>query len=330
MSAKRAYRGGTAASVMDKSWFSPVRSVGELSRLVELRHLRYFLALADARSFTLAAQQLNVTQPTLSHQIKQLETAVGAVLFDRKSKEVEVSQAGALFRPFCERMLKELELGTLALSELEGLMRGTLRMAVSHSFSSSMLPNTLSEFAARYPGVRVVARVIPRMEMERALVGGELDLAVAYVSDDSEHIAAEMLTEETLVLVVGPNHPWAKRRSTPMRTLAEIPLVLLTSEFAARQFVDKHFAQARLTANIVLEMNAIEPILAIVRSSTFATVLSNGAMSSTKGIHLIALKDPVPRRTVAILWRRHGPRSPAAERMAAMIRASYGLPAQRA
>ncbi|MBX9589374.1 MAG: LysR family transcriptional regulator [Hyphomonadaceae bacterium] len=302
-----------------------MRDAPDPSRLIELRHLRYFLALADARSFTLAAERLNVTQPTLSHQIKQLEMAIGAVLFERRSKDVELSQAGSLFRPYCERMLKELELGALALSELEGLMRGTLRMAVSHSFSSSMLPNALSEFASRYPGVRVVARVIPRLEMERALVAGELDLAIAYVSDDSEHIAVETLTEETLVLIVGPDHPWAGRRSVPMGALAEIPLVLLTPEFAARQFVDNHFRQARLAANIVLEMNAIEPILAIVRSSRFAAVLSNGAISSAKGVHLIDLHDPVPRRMVAILWRRHGQRSAAAERMAAMIRTTYGV-----
>ena len=302
-----------------------MRDAADPSRLIELRHLRYFLALADAHSFTIAAELLNVTQPTLSHQIKQLETAIGAILFERRSKDVELSQAGQLFRPYCERILKELELGALALSELEGLMRGTLRMAVSHSFSSSMLPNALSEFASRYPGVRVVARVIPRVEMERALVAGELDLAVAYVSDDSEHITAETLIEETLVLLVGPDHPWAGRTSAPMRALAEIPLVLLTPEFAARQFVDNQFTQARLSANIVLEMNAIEPILAIVRHSKFATVLSNGAISDTKGIHLIALEDPVPHRAVAILWRRHGHRSRAAERMAAMIRATYGV-----
>ena len=246
-----------------------MRDAIDLSRLVELRHLRYFLALAEARSFTHAAERLNVTQPTLSHQIKRLETAIGTILFERRSKDVELTQAGRLLRPYCERILKEIELGALALSELEGLMRGTLRMGVSHSFSSSTLPNTLAEFASHYPGVRVVARVVPHLEMEQALVAGELDLAVAYISDNCEQIAAETLTEEQLVLLVGSAHPWAGRKSVPMRALAEIPLILLTSEFAARQFVDSRFAEARLPANIVLEMNAVEPILATVRNSKF-------------------------------------------------------------
>jgi LysR family cyn operon transcriptional activator len=100
-----------------------------------LRHLRYFLAAADARSFTRAAERLHVTQPTLSHQIKQPEALIGTVLFERGTKDVELTAAGQLFKPYCERVLKELETSALAISELEGLMRGTLRMAVFHSFS---------------------------------------------------------------------------------------------------------------------------------------------------------------------------------------------------
>jgi LysR family cyn operon transcriptional activator len=306
-----------------------VRDVPDLSRLIELRHVRYFLALAEARSFTQAAARLNVTQPTLSHQIKRLETAIGAVLFERRSKDVELTQAGRLFRPFCDRVLKEIELGTLAISELEGLMRGTLRMGVSHSFSSSMLPNTLVEFASRYPGVKVVIQVVPLIEMEQALVAGELDLAVAYPSENSENITAETLAEEQLGLIVGPEHPWAGRKSVPMRALAEIPLVLLTPEFAARQFVDRYMADNGLAANIVLEMNSIEPILSTVRISKFATVLSDGAIPDRQNIRLIRLTDPVPKRTISILWRLHGHRSAAAERMAEMIRATYGLEAKR-
>ncbi len=290
---------------------------------IELRHLRYFLMLAEARSFTRAADRLNVSQPTLSHQIKQLETTMGTLLFERRAKDVQLTRAGELFRPYADRMLRELELGALALSELEGLMRGTLRMAVSHSFSSSMLPYALSEFVLRYPGVNVVARLVPRLEMERELLSGELDLAVAYISEDTEHFVAETLAEEALVLVVGAQHPWARRKSVPMRELAETPLVMLTPEFAARQFVDRFFAENRLKPQVVMEMNAIEPILATLRNSRLATVLSNGAMLNVPGVRQIELKEPEPRRTIAILWRRHGHRSAAAQRMAAMIRETY-------
>ena len=290
---------------------------------MELRHLRYFLAVADTRSFTRAAERLHVTQPTLSHQIKQLESMVGTALFDRSTKEVELTAAGRLFKPYCERVLKELEASALAISELEGLMRGTLRMAVFHSFSHSMLPAIMSEFALRYPGVHVITRLVPRLDMERELINAELDMAVAYVAGDNDQIAAEPLFEEELVLVAGAKCPYAGRKSLPMRELAKLPLVLLTPEFGARQFVDRFFSETGQHPHVVLEMNAIDPILATTRNSGLATVLSAGAILDASGLHIVRLTDPAPKRMVGILWRRNGHRSAAALRMAEMVRAAY-------
>jgi LysR family transcriptional regulator, cyn operon transcriptional activator len=291
---------------------------------LELRHLRYFLAAADTRSFTRAAERLHVTQPTLSHQIKQLESVIGTVLFERNTKQVELTAAGRLFKPYCERILKEIESSALAISELEGLMRGTLRMAVFHSFSHSMLPPILAEFALRYPGVHVTARLVPRIDMERDLINGDLDMAVAYVTDDNEQIVADRLFDEELVLAAGSKNPHAARKSMPMRELAELPLVLLTPEFGARQFVDRFFSKARLQPHVVLEMNAIEPILATIRNSSLASVLSAGAIVDASGLRIVRLTEPPPRRTIGILWRRHGHRSAAAQRMAELINAAYG------
>src|SRR5690606_15694483 len=107
---------------------------------IELRHLRYFLMLSETGNFTRAAERLHISQPTLSHQIKQLEETLGTILFERGTRRAKLTSGGALFKPYCERILKDLDKGTEALSELAGLMRGTLRMAVAHSFSSTMLP----------------------------------------------------------------------------------------------------------------------------------------------------------------------------------------------
>lgn len=123
-----------------------------------------------------------------------------------------------------------------------------------------MLPPILSEFALRYPGVHVTARLVPRVDMERDLINAELDFAIAYVSDDNDQIVAERLFDEELVLVVGSKNSYAARQSMPMRELATLPLVLLTPEFGARQFVDRFFAETGLQPHVVLEMNAIEPI----------------------------------------------------------------------
>ena len=202
-------------------------------------------------------------------------------------------------------------------------MRGTLRMAVFHSFSHSMLPAIMSEFALRYPGVHVITRLVPRLDMERELINAELDMAVAYIAGDNDQLVAEPLFEEELVLVVGSKCPQAGRKSLPMRELAKLPLVLLTPEFGARQFVDRFFSETGQHPHVVLEMNAIDPILATTRNSGLATVLSAGAILDASGLHIVRLTDPAPKRMVGILWRRNGHRSAAALRMAEMIRAAY-------
>lgn len=286
--------------------------------------MRYFLAVANTRSFSRAAELIHLTQPTLSHQIKQLEARLGTILFERSTKNVALTTAGQLFKPYCERILNEIESSKLALSALEGLMRGTLRIAVFHSFSQTVLPPILSEFALRYPGVRVTARVVPRLDMERELIDAELDMALAYVTDDNEQIIAERLFDEELVLVAGTKSSLAKRKSVPMRDLVMQPLVLLTPEFGARQFVDRFFAGTGTQPHVVLETNAIEPILATIRHTGLASVLSAGAVVDMKGLRIVRLTTPPPRRTVGILWRRHGHRSAAAQRMADMIKEVYG------
>ncbi|MHB8495189.1 MAG: LysR substrate-binding domain-containing protein [Casimicrobiaceae bacterium] len=291
---------------------------------LEIRLLRYFLAVADARSFTGAAHALGISQPTLSHQVKKLETYLGTVLFERAARNVTLSSAGTTFRPFCDRVLKELDSGVLAISELKGLMRGTLRMAVFHSFANSGLGPVFAQFARLHPGVRIEARLLPRMEMERDLIAGTLDLAIAYVSEDTEHIDAEKLTQEELVLVVGSQSRLAAGARLQMRRIVDLPLVLLTQEFAARQYLDRFFESRRLQPKVAIEMNAVDPILAVVRNSELATVISEGAVGKADGARIVRLVDPAPRRSLAILWRRGAHRSAAALRMAEMIRSAYG------
>ena len=295
------------------------RRVGE----IELRHLRYFLAIAELTSFTKASERLGVSQPTLSHQIKQLEGRLGAVLFHRVARHAELTACGAAFHSYCERIMKELENGTLAVSELQGMVRGTLRIAVFHSFSTSLLGPVFAKFALQYPGIRLVARLVPRREMERDLLSGALDLAVAYVPEGNEHIVAETLFNEELVLIVGRGHRLARRTSLPMRALADLDLILLTDEFGIRQFLDKFFAREKLNPRIALEMNAIEPMLAIVREAALATVLSDGVITKSMDLRVVRLVQPTPLRSCAILWRREGHRQAAAIRMAEMIRAAY-------
>lgn len=293
---------------------------------MELRHLRYFLAIADHRSFSRAAAALGVSQPTLSEQIQQLEAELGVTLLERLPRRVEPTEAGRLFRERCERVLRELDAAQVEIAELQGLVRGTVRVGVFHSFSASLLPQILARFATEHPGVRVVARLIPRDQMERELVSGDIDLAVAYSSPDAAHIVSEVLFREPMRLVVGARHPLAGRRSLPLRALDGQELVLLTREFAARQYLDQLFGEHAVAPRILLEMNTMEPILATVQHSRMASIVALGALHAGVGLHAIRLTSPEPVRDVALLWRRHDTRTRAARRFAELVREAYGAP----
>lgn len=290
---------------------------------MELRHLRYFLAIYDAKSFSGAAKRLHVTQPTLSHQIRQLEDELGTRLFERRGVRTAPTAAGELFRIHAGQAVQAVDAGIMAVHELEGLIRGRLSVAVFHSFSNSRLPSVFAEFASRYPGVHIVARQLSRDDMEKGLLNGQLDCAIGYWDSADAQIEAQTLYDEALVLIVGARHPWARLRTVSMQRLAELSLVLLTPEFGARTYLDDYFATIGQTPHVVLEMNAIDPILTTIRNTTLATVLPEGAVGDTRHVRVLKLIDPVPKRRAALLWRRQGTPSAAAKKLTEMLMAEY-------
>lgn len=120
---------------------------------MELRHLRYFVALAETLSFTRAAERVHVTQSTLSHQIRQLEEQIGQPLFDRIGKKVVTTEAGELFLAFAARALKEVDLGLAMLQPGGGGLSGRLRIGATHTFNIGLIPECVALFLARHPTV---------------------------------------------------------------------------------------------------------------------------------------------------------------------------------
>ncbi|MBP6201004.1 MAG: LysR family transcriptional regulator, partial [Nitrospira sp.] len=118
---------------------------------MEFRHLRYFLAVADALHFTKAAERLPVSQPALSAQIKQLEQEVGVPLFDRVGRSVQLTRAGAIFREHARRALREMELAQVAIAEEEGLQRGTLTVGVVQTVNAYLIPEIVGRFSTLHP-----------------------------------------------------------------------------------------------------------------------------------------------------------------------------------
>jgi LysR family cyn operon transcriptional activator len=289
---------------------------------VELSHIRYFLVAAKLQNVTKAANCLYLTQPTLSHQIKQLEDELGCDLFDRVGRTVRLTQAGELFHEYAKRVLQEVDSAMEAIHDLGSLKHGKLTIGVFASFSSSGLPSILARFATTYPGIKITVLELPTGELEKRLREGELNFGIAYGSPEGDQIVSETLFEEHLALIVGPKHPLYDRESIEMGELSRHDLIMLTHEYVSRGLVETVFAMGGFKPRISMEMNSIQAVLETVRGSSLGAILSERLAGSISGLHSARFTPPIVR-TVALFTRKNASRSAASDAMIEMIKSNF-------
>ena len=273
---------------------------------MELRHLRYFVSLAEYLSFTRAAERVHVTQSTLSHQIRQLEDEVGQPLFERIGKKVVTTEAGELFLGFAERALKEVDHGIAMLKQQPrgGGLTGVVRIGATHTFNIGLIPECVALFLARHPTVRVRVEELAADQIGAKLLSGELDLGISYRPNGISELWFEALYNEEMVLVVGDDHPFAGRKRIRMVELHQQPLVLLPEYFATRILLEDCFKQCGAEPVVVAEMSTIAPMLGLVsRTKIGAIAAINAVPEALAGVQMIPIESPTPIRTPGILWR---------------------------
>ncbi|WNG41017.1 transcriptional regulator CynR [Archangium violaceum] len=286
---------------------------------MELRHLRYFSAVADTLHFGRAARHLHVSQPTLSQQIRQLEEELGAPLFERARSGVRLTQAGELFRTYASRALEDVNAGRRAVGALHGLTTGTLRVGYPPSMRGVVVP-ALAAVLRRHPGLALSAEEAIVRRVERRLADGKLDVGLAYAPARLPDLDAEPVFDSKLALVVARGHPLAGAESVGARQLAEEPFALLSRGLRVRARVEAWFSAMRLAPHIALESNAVGTVLAIVRAGLAVTVLPEPRLAEAERL-IVKRLTPAPRSELAaLLWRKGAPRAPAAELFAAEVR----------
>lgn len=286
---------------------------------MEIRQLRYFLDIAQTEHLTQSAQNLFVTQSTLSHGLRQLEQELNVTLFDRLGRGLKLSQAGAEFRVYATRALKEIEAGRMALADLSGLQSGKLTVGAFPTFLNTVVPATVAAFSQAHPGVMVEVRDLRAGAIEALLLRGELDLGIAFHPTEHEEIETEPLFDERMLLVVGASHPLAGRRSLAMKALADLSLALLPRSFATRRLIDASLRQADVAPTVRVEMDSVEALLGVCRHSDLASIVPERAARQAPDLHAIALTEPQMVRHAGILWRRGASRSAAARAFAALL-----------
>ncbi|MGZ2743689.1 transcriptional regulator CynR [Burkholderia stagnalis] len=278
-----------------------------------LRHIRYFLAVAEQRNFTRAADALHVSQPTLSQQVRQLEEMLGVQLFDRSGRTVRLTEFGEVYARHARAALHELETGQRALHDVADLGSGSLRLAMTPTFAAYLSGSLVDAFHADYPNIALTIDAMPQERIETLLADDALDAGFAFVPARAPDIDALPLWNESLVLVTGRTHRLARRRRalTPVELGGE-PLVLLSRAFATRESIDQYFIEHGARPRIAIETNTISAVLELVRRGRLATVLPDAIARESGDLCALEIDPPLPTRTAALLTRKGAYRSVAA------------------
>lgn len=287
---------------------------------MELRHLRYFIALAGSLNFTRAAERVHVTQSTLSHQIRQLEDELGKPLFERSGKRVMLTEAGDQFLHYAQRALQEIDQGLGALRQNTLELTGHLRIGSTHTFNLSFIPDCIASFQQRYPGIRISVEELAADTIVQRLHDRQLDIGIAYRPAEPLELQFEPLYNEEMVLVVGPAHPLARRKRVRMVELHGQAMVLLPRSFTTRLMLDECFQACGAEPHVLVEMNTLAPMMDVVAKTALAAIVTVGAVPAGSALRVVRLESPTPMRTPGMLWSPASRQSSATRAFSAQVR----------
>src|SRR5437868_12463839 len=228
---------------------------------VEVRHLRYFLAVAEAGNFSRAADRLGISQPSVSQQIRDLETALRVRLFQRRGKRVLLSPAGLICQEHARTVLRQLEKCFQELGSEPGQLRGALHLGVVPVLNVALIPDLLGMFAAAHPAISLIVEEISSTEIETALEEGRMDVGLGFVTRHSPNLRYELLCTEEFALIISEKHHWATRRIINFSELHQERLLQLPDSFVMRRMTDEICRNHHVRPRIVAEINASETLL---------------------------------------------------------------------
>ena len=256
---------------------------------LEIRHLRYFLAVAEAGSFSRAADRLGISQPSVSQQMRDLEVALRVSLFQRRGKRILLTSTGFIFQEHARALLRQLENFLEELGHEPGQMRGSLHLGVIPALNVPLVPRLLEMFEPKHPGISLIVEEISSTEIETALEEGRMDVGLGFLTRHSPNLRYERLCTDEFALIVPPNHVWARRRTINFSELHQQRFLQLPDTFVMRRMTDEISRKHQVRPRTVAEINSIETLLRSLSLLGAATLMPKIAIRGREGLKLKAI-----------------------------------------
>ena len=259
---------------------------------MEFRQLRYFVKVAELRSFSEASKALFISQSTLSQQIKQLEEELGVELLVRDSRHVSMSDYGEQYLPYAKQVLKDVDTSTERMNDVRQLKIGTLNVGATYTFCP-LLADTVRDYMKKYPGIKLKIYCRSMENLMEMLEHGQLDVALSYKPLQSyDDIDSHILFNSNLCVIAGQDNPVAKKERIRLAELDNLPLVLPAKGLQARNAFDSLLYGQNFKFDVRLEINDLSMLLDMVSRTNLVTLLSGATIHSNKNFVAISLDHP--------------------------------------
>lgn len=275
---------------------------------MDIRQLRYFLAIAKEKQITRAAKTLNMEQPPLSRQLKLMEQELGVLLFERTGKQLKLTQAGEILQGKAAQLIHQLNETITEIKEIEQGVQGTL--SIGSGFSCvSLLPEKMKQYRTKYPNVMFKILESDHFTLGEYLENRKIELVITRLPFESEYSSAKYevlrLPSDPFVVVV-PQQGYESQSSIHMKDIASLPLLALKSDRTVR--LHEKIVQAcrrfGFEPNIVCECSSVAIIIALVAAGIGAAILPKSVMSSfpLSKIKMLMIRDAALQSDVGIVW----------------------------
>jgi len=277
---------------------------------VNVQQLRTFVQVAEHRSFSESARVLGISQPAVTMQIQALETDVGAILFDRRYRKVELTEAGRVLIPFARTVLRDIDEAYAAIDGLSQTVTGRLAVAASTTPGQYVLPRALGPFLKEYPEVGVALRVYDTAEVVEHVASGEAHLGMTGAEVPGARVAYEQLGSDRLELLCSPDNPIATGGRIALADLVDEPFIVREAGSGTRMVVEEAMRRAGVDPTelrIVLELGTNEAVLSAIEGGmgigAVSAHVSDKALELGTVARVPALDFPLTRPLFLVLPR---------------------------
>lgn len=274
---------------------------------MELRHLRYFIAVAEELHFTKAAEKLHIAQPPLSQQIQQLEAELGVELFDRKTKrQVQLTEAGKVFFQEANQLLKQLETAVTLTQKAGRGETGQLQIGFTSLVIYDLLPLVLRQFRQQFPQVETVLVELTTSQQEQALRDSLINVGFAHPPLEDETISYQCIHQETLVVALPLNHDLAQAEYVSVQSLLDEPLIMFPRYLAPglHDHIMSLFEQTNLHPNITQEAVQMQTIIGLVSAGIGLAIIPSSLQNLQRsGVTYHPILEEVPLVETALIWQ---------------------------